>query len=190
MSKRVPLLGDQVPRRGTWLGRNIARGCLWLGRWRVEGEMPNLPKFVVIVAPHNTAWDFPLAMAAVFALGMEYHWMGKHTLFRWPYNHFFGWFGGFPVDRRAPQGTVGQVVDQINKHSQFILGLAPEGTRRHKEPTEWKTGFYHIAQQAEVPIVPIINDYKKKSLRIQPAFYPTGNLEADLAEIRRPFLLN
>lgn len=186
--RRVPVLGDQVPRRGSWLGRNLAHAGLWAGGWRITGEMPNLPKFVVIVAPHNTAWDFPLAMAAVFALGMEYHWMGKHTLFRWPFNYFFGWFGGFPIDRRAPQGTVGQVVAQIQSHQKFVLGLAPEGTRRQKEPAEWKTGFYHIALQAGVPIVPIVNDYKRKALRIQPAFVPTGDMEADLAEIRRPFV--
>lgn len=147
--------------------------------WKIEGEFPNtLKKYIVAVAPHTSNWDFPLGVMARSILRMENaHFLGKHTLFKPPFGWFFRWLGGQPVDRTKSHDVVQQVVDIINNHENFILALAPEGTRKKVE--KLRTGFYHIAKGANIAIVPVGFDFSKKRVVISKPFYPTGNQDAD-----------
>jgi 1-acyl-sn-glycerol-3-phosphate acyltransferase len=165
--------------------RTLGRVALRVLGFRVEGDFPNLPKFVVIAAPHTSNWDFPVGLAAKLATGIGAAWIGKHTIFRWPFETILRWVGGIPVDRSASSDVVGQLVAEFARRPQMVLALAPEGTRKKVE--RWKTGFYRIAQGANVPIVPVALDFGNKAVRIMPAFTPTGDQDADIAELRRRF---
>lgn len=178
----VPPLGPRVPSRGNAVSRSIGRAWLSLGGWRFEGAMPNEPKFVVIVAPHTSNWDFTLGVAALFALGFRVSFLGKHTLFKWPLGIFMRWLGGIPVERSVSRDRVGESVAAFNASDELILAVAPEGTR--KPVTQWKTGFYHVAVGAGVPIVPVAFDYGRKVIGIGAQFRPTVDRDADIATLK------
>jgi len=167
-----------MPRRGGPISRAFGRLVLRTLRWRISGVLPNVPKAVVVAAPHRSNWDFVIAIAAKFALGLEASWLGKHTLFRGPFGAFFRGAGGIPVDRRGSQDTVASILEQFTTREKLILGLAPEGTR--KPGTPWKTGFWHIAHGAGVPIVPMVLDRSNRIIHILPVLQPTA-LDADLS---------
>jgi 1-acyl-sn-glycerol-3-phosphate acyltransferase len=179
---KIPVAGDQVPKRGNAFSRFIGRSVLWILGWRIEGEIPNVPKFVAIAAPHTSNWDFIVGMAAILALGISANWLGKHTIFRRPLAALLRQLGGIPVDRSSHQGIVDQIVKLFHDKAQMILGLSPEGTRGKVD--QWKTGFYYIATEAGVPIVLIAFDYSRKVFQIGPAFLPTGDLQKDMECIR------
>jgi 1-acyl-sn-glycerol-3-phosphate acyltransferase len=149
--------------------------------WRIEGGLPNHSKFVVIAAPHTSNWDFVVGMAATLALDVDANWIGKHTLFRWPLGVLMKGLGGIPVDRTSSTGLVDQIVDRFNKSTSLVLGLAPEGTR--KNVVRWKSGFYHIAVGAGVPIVCAYFDFASKTVGIGPVIDPSGDYDSDLEEI-------
>ncbi len=182
---QVPTIGEHVPARGNRCTRWLGIAGLQLVGWRVQGEIPNLPKFVIIAAPHTSNWDFPLGICAMYAIGFRIYWMGKHTLFSWPVGGLMRWLGGIAIDRRSPQGTVEQMIGQLHAHEQIILAIPPEGTR--KKVPEWKTGFYHIAHGAGLPILLAKLDYAKKSITIGPLFQPSGDLQQDLPKIQAEF---
>ncbi|MCP4417136.1 MAG: glycerol acyltransferase [Chloroflexi bacterium] len=158
----VPLLGEAIPRWGNWLSCALGRGLLRLFGWKFEGSVPNLPKMVLIGAPHTSNWDFPLAMAGLFALRVRLSWLGKDSFVNSPLKPLLLWLGGVAVDRRAENGVVEQTAVQFRQHDQFLLGLAPEGTR--SPVARWKMGFFHIASAANVPIIPVALDYGRKTL--------------------------
>jgi 1-acyl-sn-glycerol-3-phosphate acyltransferase len=154
---------------------------LKIAGWRRIGQVPDLPKFVMIGAHHTTNWDAPIAIAMVFAFRLKAYWLGKHTAFRWPFAGILRWLGGIPIDRTKSTDVVGQMIEEMKKRADLVLLLAPEGTR--KKVTRWKTGFYHIARGAGVPIVLAFLDYARKEGGLGPVFHPTGNFETDMAEI-------
>ncbi len=168
-----------------WFWRWLGRGYLSLAGWKVEGEFPPEPKFVIIVAPHTSNWDFLLGIAIVFALELRVSWLGKHTIFKAPFRKFLAWLGGIPVDRRSSNGVVGGCVKAINAAPAMAIALSPEGTRR--SGGQWKTGFYLIATKAGIPVVPVSFDFREHRVRFQPAFHPTGSLEEDLPALRKCF---
>ena len=175
----APTLGDAVPKRGNKVTMAIAHFFLRLTGWRIVGEVPNLPKMVVIGAPHTSYWDFWLAMMVVFSLGIRIEIMGMAQLFKFPpLGAMFRWAGVFPVVRESSNGVVDQVAERVIRSEQMFLGVSPEGTR--KKVTTWRTGFYHIAQKADVPILPVGFIFPKKQFIINPAFTPTGDKEADI----------
>jgi len=153
--------------------------------WHVDGKLPDLPKYIIIGAPHTSNWDFPLFLGVIFHLKVNARYMGKAELFRKPYGWFFYWCGGIPVDRKKSTGLVEQMVDACGKSDKFILTIAPEGTRHHV--TEWKMGFYHIARNAGIPIVIAVVDGKNKTVHVGQVFYPTENMDADIKAIKRYF---
>ena len=163
----------------------VARLIMRLLGWRVEGRLPDLPKFVLIGAPHTSNWDFVLFLGVIFTLRADVHFMGKAELFRSPLGWFFYYCGGVPVDRKKSTGLVEQMVEACKKADRFILTIAPEGTRHHV--AEWKRGFYHIARGAGIPIVPAVVDGKHKTVRIGQIFHPTNDMEADLRTIQGIF---
>jgi 1-acyl-sn-glycerol-3-phosphate acyltransferase len=174
--------GAGAPRRGNVLSRALGRALLRCFGWRIEGAFPELPKCVTIGAPHTSNWDFFFGICTVFALGLRFDWIGKHTLFRPPFGGFMRLLGGTPLNRQESEGTVEQIAEIISSRESFILCLAPEGTRGRVR--RWKTGFYHIALQAGVPIVPAYIDYRRRVVGFGPTFHPTGAAEREIEALR------
>lgn len=181
----APDLGDQIPRWGNRLMRWLGRGILRLLGWRFAGVVPNLPKMVLIGAPHTSNWDFPLAMVALFALNVRVYWLGKHTFVNGPLKPLLLWMGGVAVDRRVAHGVVGETAVQFQTHTQFLLGLSPEGTR--SLVPYWKMGFFYIAQAADVPIVPVALDFGRKTIGIGEPVWPNVGETAVLAHMKTVF---
>ncbi len=179
----MPFLGDAVPRRGNRFTAWVCRGLLGLLGWRIVGTMPNVPKAVLMVAPHTSNWDFGLGVIAMYAIGIRVWFLGKHTLFWWPLAPVLRWLGGVAVDRRAASGVVDRIVEAFAARDELILAVTPEGTRA--EVKRWKTGFYRIALGAGVPIVPVTFDYGDREVRFGPPLVPTGDLDADLQGLAR-----
>ena len=178
----VPTLGDRLPRRGNRLTRAAGRWVLRLWGWRFEGVIPDHPKMVVIAAPHTTAWDFIVGMVAIFAIGIRVSWLGADWVFRFPMMRSLG---GIPVDRSRRHDLVARTVESFAGRERHVLALSPEGTRSKRVP--WRTGFYHIARGAEVPVLLAAIDQRAKLLSIGPSFLPSGDYEADMEEHIRPF---
>lgn len=168
-----------------WLWRALGRAGLRLTGWRIEGAFPADPKYVVIVAPHTSNWDFALVVAVVFAVELRVSWLAKHSMFRFPFKRCLRWLGGIPVNRSASHGVVGECVRAFNAAPTLMLALTPEGTR--KGVSQWKSGFYLIAAKAGVPILPVGFDYREHVVRLMPLFQPSGNLEQDLPLIQAKF---
>jgi 1-acyl-sn-glycerol-3-phosphate acyltransferase len=153
--------------------------------WRFEGEVPDLPRCVLIVAPHTSNWDFPVGLAAKLALGLRGSWLGKHTIFRGPVGPVFRWMDGIPVDRNAPGGIIEGVVERFRSSPRMLLALAPEGTRRRVP--DWKRGFYRIAEAAGAAILPVAFDWSTRCIRFFPPLVPSGDYPADLARLKAHF---
>ena len=153
--------------------------------WRVEGRPPALAKYVIVGAPHTSNWDFLVMLGVVFTVQLEAHWLGKHTLFRQPFGRLFRWLGGIPVDRRQANGLVAQLVDVFNRRDKLILVVPPEGSR--KKLQTWKSGFYYIARGAQVPLALVSMDYGRKVVGFGPVITPSGDIDADMAQIRTYF---
>jgi len=159
-----------------------SRLVLSLAGWRTEGRLPQIPKFVLVGAPHTSNWDLPFTLLMAFAFRARIHWMGKTDIFRWPFTGFFRWLGGIPVQRSQSDNLVEQSIQQFQRNDHLILTIAPAGTRKHV--MRWKSGFYHIARGAGVPIVLGFLDYRRKTGGFGPLVYPTGDIAADMQTIR------
>ena len=159
-----------------------ARVYLRIFGWQMEGRPPDFSKYVVVAAPHTTNWELPTGLMMAFAFRMKVYWMGKDSLFRRPFGAFFRWLGGIPVNRSKSTGLVAQTVQTFNEHERLIILMAPEGTR--SKTGHWKSGFYHIANGAGVPLVLGFLDYRRKVGGIGPAVIPSGDIESDMKEIR------
>jgi 1-acyl-sn-glycerol-3-phosphate acyltransferase len=160
----------------------LAKLLLKLFGWRAEGSLSGYPKCVVVVAPHTSNWDFPVLFLVKVALRLKVTWMGKHTLFRPPLGWVLRRLGGLPIDRRARHNVVEQAIESFRMNDRMLLAIPPEGTR--KLAPYWKSGFYHIALGANVPIALAFADYRRKVGGIGHVFMPSGDLEADMAVIR------
>ena len=181
----IPPLGDAIARRGNALSRELAVLALRLTGWRIEGEFPNLPQYVVIVAPHTSNWDFFLGVTVMFAIGFRGTFLSKDSLFRWPTGPVMRWLGGVPVDRVNPHNVVEQTIDYFRSRPHMLLALSPEGTRR--KLAAWRTGFWYVAKGAGVPIVPVAFDYPAKVVRIFAPMAPGEDIDADIALLRAHF---
>ncbi|RJP46433.1 MAG: glycerol acyltransferase [Anaerolineaceae bacterium] len=165
--------------------RGLFRLLFRLSGWRVLGRLPDLPKYVIVGAPHTSNWDFVIFLGFVLSLRGELRFIGKAELFRPPLGRFFYWCGGYPVERSKSQGMVEQMVEAFRANDRFVLAIAPEGTR--SKVTEWKTGFYHIARKAGVPVATGYVDSVTKTCGIGPTFTLTDNMEADIQTIKTFF---
>lgn len=178
-------MGSEIPRSGGPVSRALGRWVLRAMGWRIAGEIPNVPKLVIIVAPHTSNWDFVVGVAAKAALGLQVLFLGKDTLFRFPFGALMRALGGMPVDRASSHDVVQGVIEQFARRDRLILGLAPEGTRKRVE--RWRTGFYHIAHGARVPILPVALDWGSRVVRIGAPFVATGDVDADVRELQGRF---
>ncbi|MDB9723613.1 1-acyl-sn-glycerol-3-phosphate acyltransferase [Polaribacter sp.] len=146
--------------------------------WKVENSFPKEPKkYIIIAAPHTSWIDFPIAILARMSVGTMVHFIGKGSLFKFPFGYFFRALGGTPVDRTKSNKLVDAVINLFNSKEEFRLALSPEGTR--KKVAHWKTGFYYIAKGAKVPVVMATLDFENKKLKISEPYYVTGDLEKD-----------
>jgi len=151
--------------------------------WKLEGDMsPHIKKTVVIVVPHTSWHDFYMGAFARKMLNLQINFIGKKELFQWPFGWYFKWMGGAPVDRKSNQNTVQQVVELFKEREEFRLAIAPEGTR--KKVDTWKSGFYYMALEAQVPIICVAFDYGTKTVKIHPPFYPTGDFSKDISTLK------
>lgn len=162
--------------------RRLALFLMWLFGWRTEGELPDIPKFVLIAAPHTSNWDLPVMLCLGFAFRTRLFWMGKDSLFGRPFGAVMRWLGGIPIDRSKAHKVVEQSAEHFRKADSLVMVVPPEGTRQ--KVRYWKTGFYRIAESANVPIVLGFLDYRRKVGGIGPVVVPTGDIEADMEKIR------
>jgi 1-acyl-sn-glycerol-3-phosphate acyltransferase len=177
-----PTVGVNPPARGNAFSEALGKGLLKLYGWRVVGWTPDVPKFVLIGAPHTSNWDYFLSQTTGMSLRVDLHFVMKHTPFIGPVGSLLRWLGGIPLDRDRSRDFVSQMVDEFNSREKFVLAITPEGTRT--KVGEWRSGFYYIALGAKVPIVLVKFDWEHKQVRVGPALHPTGDYEADLAHIK------
>lgn len=151
--------------------------------WKITGTLPaNVKKYVIAIAPHTSNWDFVVGMAARSILRIQRaKFLGKSELFKPPFDWFFRSLGGHPVKRTTSEDMVSQVVDIFNRYDEFVLAMAPEGTRRKVD--KLRSGFYYIAKGAHVPIVPVGFDFAKREIIIEKPLYPTDSFENDMDRI-------
>ncbi|MDO6564906.1 1-acyl-sn-glycerol-3-phosphate acyltransferase [Amphritea sp. 1_MG-2023] len=162
----------------------------WLSRkflqhkgWRVDfSAIEGINKCVLIGAPHTSNWDLPYALMLGFSQQLPIYWMGKVQIFKFPFRHLMMWLGGIPINRSKSLNVVSQAATQLQQADQLYLVITPEGTRARVD--EWKTGFYHIAHQANVPIMVTYIDWRTRQAGIYTAYYPSGDSEKDIAEIK------
>ena len=182
---KTPKVPTCIPTREYGFLSRFARHALLGSGWTIDGALPEQPKFILAVAPHTSNWDFFVGLAVMFTLNLKVSFLGKASIFRWPIKSLLTAIGGIGVDRSHSHGVVGQIVDAFNDNEQFILGLAPEGTR--SKTIEWRTGFLHIAKQANVPVVPVSFDFNKKEVLFHPAVAITGDINQELIEFKQIF---
>ncbi len=178
----LPVLPPSVPqfRQNGW--RSV---CAWLLRmfgWRLAGSLPDRPKLVMIAAPHSSWWDGVWGLIMKSALGLNVSFMAKRELFAGPLGWLLRRAGGIPIERSQSSGVVEQMTERFAARERLWLGIAPEGTR--KRVTKWKNGFWHIARNAGVPILPVYFDYPSRTIGLGPLFEPSEDLAADLAALR------
>lgn len=186
LSPRAPRAGNAFTR---WIGRNVLR----LGGWRMEGDWPDMDKLLILVAPHSSVWDGIWGLAAKLALGVDLHIMAKAELFRGVNGLFLGrllrWLGAMPIDRHAANGVVGQSVAAFQSNPKLWLLLAPEGTRRRVD--KWRSGFWHIARAADVPVLCAWFHYPDRVIGLGQVIRLSDDQDADMAMLReyyRPYV--
>jgi len=178
---RQPKVKHGGPQAKLWT-YYVGRAYLRAIGWTTEGELPTDAKAVLIAAPHTSNWDLPHMLAVSWVFRLRLRWLGKHTIFKGVAGHVMRWLGGIPVDRRASHGVVQQVVDHFDDTDTIVLAIAPPGTRKRTD--NWKSGFYHIAAQAEVPILCGFLDYGRRVGGVGPAIMPSGDVQRDMDRIR------
>lgn len=166
----------------TPLLRFISIGILKLIGWTAAGKELDHQKFVLIAAPHTSNWDFPLMLLVVLKLRLRVYWMGKHTLFPFPFGGMMKWLAGIPIDRKKSHNVVKQIVREFKANDDLVVLIPPEGTR--SKVSEWKSGFYHIARMSDVPIMLGYVDADRKTAGLADFYTPTGDTDKDMLNIR------
>ena len=178
-----PLVPESMPFKSPKMSARLARFALWFTRgWRIEGPLPDVPKTVMIAAPHTSNMDGLLLVLLTRSVGMDAKWMVKDTWTKFPIGLFTKSVGAVPVNRSQANGLVGQMVEQFEQNDEYILLVPPEGTRSRAE--HWRSGFYRIASEANVPIVPAYVDYSRRRGGFGPPIMPTADLTPDMDAIR------
>ncbi len=163
--------------------RAFSRTLLRLRGWKVDySGVSGVNKCVIIGAPHTSNWDLPYALMLAFGADIPIYWMGKVQIFKFPFKRLMMWLGGIPIDRARAGNVVNSAIQQFNQADRLFLVIAPEGTRA--EVSAWKTGFYHIAHGAQVPILLAFLDYSTKTAGIVRQYHTSGDIDTDLPEIQ------
>ncbi|WP_304166992.1 1-acyl-sn-glycerol-3-phosphate acyltransferase [Phenylobacterium aquaticum] len=162
--------------------RGLCLAFLKLSGWKIQGDWPDCPKAVLVAAPHTSNWDGVYMLAAAGFYRIRLRWMGKKSLTTGPFGGVVKWLGCVPIDRSASHDVARAMSRAFAAEDRMILAIPPEGTRGLVR--EWKSGFYHIARLAQVPIIISVLDYGSRTLRIHAVFQPGGDYEADLKLIQ------
>ena len=165
--------------------RMVGRLGLWLMGWRVVGGLPEGARAVLVGHPHTSTWDFPLAVLATWSMGVDMKYIGKASLFNGPFAWLFRGLGGIPVDRSKTSDTVAQIAERFALGESLVLGIAPSGTRRNG--TRWKSGFYHIARAADVPVALGFIDFSTRRVGVADVIDLTGDVAVDMARVREAY---
>jgi 1-acyl-sn-glycerol-3-phosphate acyltransferase len=164
------------------LRQRAARSLLRLAGWTVDMVEPPAPKGVIIVYPHTSNWDFVVGFLARAAAGLHAQWIGKDSLFRWPFGALLRRMGGIPVRRGARTGIITELVEEYARRDRIWIALSPEGTRTRTD--HWKSGFYHLAVAARVPLGLAFIDYGRRLVELRTFVDLSGDPDADLARLR------
>ena len=180
------LTSNYLPKNPFKIG--LGHFVLWLlGGWKIEGNLPeNLNKYVIIVAHHTSNWDFVVGVAVKLITRIRVRFFAKHSLFFWPLGVLMRRLGGIPIERDKSINRVDQAIAEIKSSEHFVLVIAPEGTRSKVQ--RWKTGFYHIANGANVPVVPIAFDFRDKKIIIGSPMSMSGDTPTDFEKMHEFFL--
>lgn len=162
--------------------RSFATWALRVRGWQVEGRLPDAPRFVLVAAPHTSSLDLPIMLAVGLHFRVRLHWLGSSLYFRWPASSLLRWLGGIPVGGASSGGPLDQATELMASVDEIAVGISPEGSRHRVQ--RWRTGFYHLALDATVPIVLGFIDYRRRVTGVGPSFTPTGDIEADLESVR------
>jgi 1-acyl-sn-glycerol-3-phosphate acyltransferase len=181
----LPELPPQAPRVRRGLFSRLCRLVLRLSGWRLIGMLPDVPKLILIGAPHSSYWDGVWGLMIKSALGLDINIMIKKEVMDGPLGPLLRKFGLIPIDRKAAIGVVGQMLQRFNERERMWLGITPEGTR--KKVDRWKSGFARIADAAQVPILPVLLDYPSKTFTLGELQHTSGDLDADVERIRGLF---
>lgn len=164
------------------LRQRLALRVLNLFGWKVLFRPLPGPRGICVIYPHTSNWDFPIGLLGKWAMDQPFRFLAKDSLFKSPLGPWFRWLGGEPVQRGAPQGTIKAQAERMNAADYYWVGITPEGTRAYRP--NWKSGFYHLAMEAKVPLVLVFMDYPTKTLGLVDHVYLTGDQQADMATIR------
>jgi 1-acyl-sn-glycerol-3-phosphate acyltransferase len=162
--------------------KELGKAMMAAWGWTASGPAPEERRYVLLAAPHTSNWDLPVMLAITMSLGLKVHWMGKHTLFAPPFGGVMKALGGLPIERHKNVGVVEAVAAQYRSADELIIAIPPEATR--SRVPYWRSGFYHIARAANVPIALGFLDYAKQLGGIGPLIHPTGDVRADMEAIR------
>jgi len=176
------VLPTNVPQYPPSLRAALCRGLLRVSGWHLAGELPDVPKLVLIAAPHSSNWDAIIGLLFKVCMRLQVRFIGKREAFVWPLGPILRALGGIPIDRSAAHGVVEAIQHEFATHERFWFALAPEGTR--KKVHKWKSGFWHIARAAGVPILPIYFHYPEKIIGVGPLFRTSDDVNADMTRIR------
>lgn len=177
--------GDMPGRQAPKLSQRLASTVLRALGWSVAITSPPVSRCVIVVYPHTSNWDFVVGYLARTAAGLPLRWVGKDTLFRWPFARLLRGMGGIPVNRREHTGFIDQLARELRRRSSMWIVLAPEGTRARTD--HWKSGFYHLALEAGVPVGLGYIDYRARVVGLDTFLDLTGDEEVDLGRIRRAY---
>lgn len=181
----IPELGDQLPKRGNrfskWLGRLLLRLC----RWHAEGEPCQSSKVLFVMGPHTSWWDFTNNFGLLLAMGLHASWFIADKYTKGAAGKCLAYFGAVPVDRSSKSDMVAQMARHFQSRDKFVLAILPEGTRK-PVPT-WKTGFWHIAKQAQVPVQLVAIDYAKRATVFGPVIFLSDDMDSDIQRMRAFF---
>ena len=182
----MPAASDHNLPRPRRLSVLIGRLYLRLGGWTLLNDPPSgLKKAVLVAAPHTSNWDFPITVAASWAANYRLQWLGKMSLFKPPLGWLLKALGGVSIDRSKSMGTVAQLARRYTEAERMIIAVPASGTRSARP--RWKSGFYHIAREAQVPVLCAYVDYTKKQIAYGPCFVPTSDVSADMDRVRAFF---
>lgn len=175
-------LPPSVPQLKSHFGRRLARWFIGICGWKLAGEFPDVARLVLIAAPHSSWLDGFWGLLIKIAVGVDISFMGKRELFVGPLGWIVRKLGGIPVERNSTHGVVEQMAARFEQEEPLWLGIAPEGTR--KPVKKWRTGFWHIARAANVPILPVYFHYPERTIGVGPLFVTSDDMSADLQRLR------
>lgn len=165
---------------------NLSGRILKMAGWTVDVTAPDYPKCIICVAPHTSNWDFILGKLTYWSVNRTAGFLMKSSWFFFPLGYLFKALGGIPVYRKNKKGSlVEQLIEKFNTTDRLALAITPEGTR--SRTSRWHTGFLQIAYQANIPILLGVLDYGNKHISVSDVFFPTGDTEADLAQIKKVY---